>query len=174
MNKNIKKYIGRALYIGIAQRLPMSYSKIQIGQRQFRAFCAKLILQKCGSNINIDRKAYFSCQVEIGSGSGIGANSELRGPVIIGENVMMGPQCWIYTQNHCFSDIHQPMCKQGFQEEKPVIIGDDVWIGGRVTILPGVHIGSHSIIGAGAVVTKDIPEYSIAAGNPAVIKKKRI
>ncbi len=62
---------------------------------------------------------------------------------------------------------------QGFSEEKAVVIGDDVWIGGRVIILPGVHVGSHSIIGAGAVVTKDVPEWAIVAGNPAIVKKYR-
>ena len=72
-----------------------------------------------------------------------------------------------------FDDVTTTMRGQGFQEEKPVHIGDDVWIGGRVIILPGVHIGSHSIIGAGAVVTKDVPEWAIAAGNPAVVKKYR-
>ena len=172
MNK-LKKYIGRVFYIGIAQWLPASYSKFHLGQKQFRAFCARLILPKCGKDVNIERKAYFSCQVQIGDHSGIGENSELRGPVIIGKNVMMGSECSIYTQNHCFSDPDIPMCQQGFQKEEPVIIGDDVWIGGRVTILPGVHVGSHSIIGANAVVTKNVPEYAIVAGNPAVVKKIR-
>ena len=63
------------------------------------------------------------------------------------------------------------MREQGFQDIKPVVIGDDVWIVGRVTILPGVKVGSHSIIGAGAIVTKDVPEWAIVAGNPAVVKK---
>ena len=65
------------------------------------------------------------------------------------------------------------MMEQGFSEEKEVIIGDDVWIGSDVTILPGVKIGNHSIIGACSVVTKDVPEYAIVAGNPAKVKKYR-
>ena len=56
---------------------------------------------------------------------------------------------------------------------KPVVIGDDVWIGQRVVILPGIKIGSHSIIGAGSVVTKDVDKYSVVAGNPARLIKQR-
>ena len=85
----------------------------------------------------------------------------------------MGPECIIYTRNHAFSRTDIPMREQGFSEEKPVYIGDDVWIGGRVTILPGVHIGKGAIVGAGAVVTKDVPEYSIVGGNPAKIIRFR-
>lgn len=92
----------------------------------------------------------------------------------IGSHVMMGPEVYIYTQNHNFSRIDIPMDQQGWTEEKPVTIDDDVWIGARVTILPGVIIGKGSIIGASAVVTKDVPPYSVVAGNPAVVVKKRI
>ena len=86
---------------------------------------------------------------------------------------MMGTDCLIYTQNHKFDEIDKLMRLQGFQGTKPVYIGNNCWIGGRVTILPGVKIGDGSIIGAGAVVTKDVPENSIVAGNPAVVVKKR-
>ena len=83
---------------------------------------------------------------------------------------MMGPDCIIHTRNHRFDDITKPMNTQGFQEENPVVIGNDVWVGSRVTILPGVIIGNHVIIGAGSIVIKDNPDYAIAAGNPAKVK----
>lgn len=86
---------------------------------------------------------------------------------------MMGPQVFIYTQNHNHDRTDIPMIAQGYEEEKPVVIGDDVWIGSRVTILPGVHIGEGAIIGASSVVTKDVPAYSIVGGNPAKVIKSR-
>ena len=79
----------------------------------------------------------------------------------------MGTDVTIITRNHRFDRTDIPMMEQGFEEERPVYIGNDVWIGDRALILPGVHIGDGSIIAAGAVVTKDVPPYSIAAGVPA-------
>lgn len=169
----IKKIIGLMLYNCIGKHLPVSFSKVQIGQKKFRCFCGKLILERCGENVNIERKALFSTKVEIGDGSGIGIRASIGGKCVIGDNVLMGPDCVIYTRNHEFSDLSIPIRGQGFQEEEPVIIGDDVWIGGRVTILPGVHIGSHSVIGAASVVAKDVPEWSVVCGNPAVVKRSR-
>lgn len=170
----IKKYIGYVLYHVLAKRMPGSYAPIKIGQRQLRALCGRLMLNKCGSNVNIEKGATFSTKVELGDNSGIGIDANITGKCIIGKDVMMGPQCIIYTWNHEFSDTTKPMRGQGFQEEKCVRIGNDVWIGGRVTILPGVTIGNHSIIGAGSVVTRDVPEWAIVAGNPARVKKYRL
>jgi len=86
---------------------------------------------------------------------------------------MMGEECVIFHRNHRFDRLDIPMCQQGFTDGKPVSIGNDVWIGIRVTILPGVTIGDHSVIGAGAVVTKDVPEYAIVGGSPARILRMR-
>lgn len=169
----LKKIIGYVLYHGFAKRLPRSFSHIKLGQRQIRAFCAKLMLDECGKNVDIEKNALFSIRAKIGNYSGIGFNAQIRGACVIGDYVMMGPNCTIFAKNHEFSDVKKPIKFQGYQEEKPVIIGDDVWIGENVSILPGVKIGSHSIIGACAVVTKDVPEYAIVAGNPAVVKKFR-
>lgn len=172
MNK-IKKIVGLLLYNCIAKYLPVSYAQPKIGQQHIRALCGKLILKKCGKNVNIERNAVFSSKVELGNNSGIGIRASIAGKCIIGNDVMMGPDCVIYSRNHSFSNTGIPMCQQGYQEEKTVIIGDDVWIGGRVIILPGVHIGNHCVIGAGSVVTRDIPDWAIAAGNPARVKKYR-
>lgn len=84
-----------------------------------------------------------------------------------------GERLYHLSHNHEFSDTSTPMIQQGFTEERPVYIGNDVWIGDRVIILPGVHIGDHSVIGAGAVVTKDVSEWVVAAGNPAKVVKMR-
>ena len=86
---------------------------------------------------------------------------------------MMGPDVFIYTQNHNFRRTDISMDQQGWSDEKPVIIEDDVWIGSRVTILPGVIIGTGCIIGASAVVTKSIPPFCVVAGNLAKVVKNR-
>ena len=97
----------------------------------------------------------------------------LNGTVVIGDNVMMGPEVVVYSRNHQFVRTDIPMNQQGFQEERTVRIGDDVWIGGRVTLLPGVTIGTGAVIGTGSVVTRDVPPWAVVAGNPARILRSR-
>ena len=95
------------------------------------------------------------------------------GSVTIGDHVMMGPECVLLSHNHRFDRLDIPMCQQGFSEEQPIHIGNDVWIGTRAIILPGVTVGAHSVVGAGAVVTKDVPPYAVVGGVPAKILKMR-
>lgn len=86
---------------------------------------------------------------------------------------MMGPDVIIYTSNHETSRWDIPMRGQGATPKEKVTIGDDVWIGARVIILPGVTIGKGVILAAGAVVTKDIPDYAVVGGIPGKIIKFR-
>ena len=141
--------------------------------KKFRADLARVYIAHCGSNVNIEPHVIFNHALSIGDNSGIGEFSEIYGDVRIGNDVMMGTNCIIYSRNHDFSRTDIPMWKQGFSAVKPVIIGDDVWIGGRVTILPGVHVGNGAVIGAVAVVTKDVPDYAVVGGNPAKVLKSR-
>ena len=171
--RRIKRIVGQILYDLVAKHLPTSFSPIRIGQKRLRAFCGKLILAECGKNVNIEKGAVFSSKVHLGDRSGIGINASISGTCYIGSDVMMGANCTIYTRNHKTDDITTTMRGQGFQEEKPVHIGNDIWIGGNVTILPGVKVGDHAILAACAVVTKDVPDWAVVAGNPAVIKKYR-
>lgn len=85
------------------------------------------------------------------------------GYVTIGADCLIGPRCSIYTQNHAEEPVRR---REGWERARAVTIGDNVWLGGSVTILPGVSIGSDSVIGAGSVVTRDIPSGVVAAGNP--------
>jgi maltose O-acetyltransferase len=180
--KKLTMFLATVLYYGLAKHLPVSYHPLSFGiSKPFRGMLCRHMLKKCGRNINVERGAYFGYygafvgyDIEIGSNSGIGINASLEssGRISIGENVMMGPDVVILTRNHKHDDITKPMGIQGYTPA-PVIIEDDVWIGTRVIILPGVRIGRSSIIGAGAVVTKDVPAYSISAGNPARVVKKR-
>ena len=169
--KKIKRLIGKVIY-AFARHLPESYKK-DLGQRAIRAFCGKLLLDECGKNVNIEKNAEFSYAVRLGNNSGLGINCRISGKVIIGDNVMMGPNVCIFTKNHEFSRMDIPMNQQGMSAEHPVVIGDDVWIGANSVILPGVTIESGAIIGAGAIVTKNVPRNAIVGGNPAKVIKFR-
>lgn len=164
---------GKFLYKLIAIRLPSSVSKLKVGQRQFRVLCAKMMGVKVGKKVNIEKGAIFSKYLAIGDYSGVGINCRLYGKITIGKNCLMAPDVVMITTNHKFDRIDIPIKEQGVEQEKPIIIEDDVWIGERVIILPGVTLHKGCIIGAGSVVTKDVPSYSIAVGNPAIVKKRR-
>ena len=161
--RRIKYVCGRVLY-GIAKHLPESYASINIGQKSIRAFCARMIMVNCGRNVNIEKGAVFASNVKLGNYSGIGIDARIFGKCSIGNNVMMGPECIIYTKNHSINRTDILMNMQGNEPEQPVIIEDDVWIGARVTILPGYHICKGNVIAAGAVVTRDEPPYTIVGG----------
>lgn len=108
--------------------------------------------------------------VVIGAGTRIGLHSTIIGPVTIGDNVHLAQGIVVTALNHNFKDITKRIDEQGISTEA-VTIANDVWIGANATILPGVSIGTHSVIAAGAVVTKDVPAYSVAGGVPAKIIK---
>lgn len=169
----ISRKIGALMYYSIGKHLPYSHSSIKVGQKCFRAFCGKLMLKHCGKKVNIEKNASFSAKTSLGDYSGIGSNSRINGTCTIGDYVMMGTDVVVITRNHSFERTDIPMMHQGFEKERPVIIGNDVWIGDRVMIMPGVHVGEGSIIAAGAVVTRDVPPYTIVAGVPARVIKKR-
>lgn len=173
--KKISKYLGLILYYGFAIYLPKSNRPYAFGlTKPIRYLVCKNIFEFCGKNVNIERCAYFGDGkgIFIGNNSGIGVNCKIQRNVKIGNYVMMGEDVIIITNTHKFDDCNIPMAMQGF-ENLPVTIGDDVWIGSRVMILPGVKIGKGSIIGAGAVVSKDVPEYSIVGGVPAKLIRSR-
>ena len=90
-------------------------------------------------------------------------------PVTIGDNCQLAPNVAIYTAGH---PLHPVSRNSMYEYGIEVTIGDNVWIGGNTVVLPGIHIGSNTVIGAGSVVTKDIPDWSLAAGNPCRVIRK--
>lgn len=90
-------------------------------------------------------------------------------PVTIGSRTMFGPNVQVYTATHPLNHIER---SSGREYAKPIVIGEDVWIGGSAVICPGVTIGNRSVIGAGSVVTKDVPDDVFAAGNPCRVIKR--
>jgi len=162
-------------YYGIASHLPASSSRYTRWCRLVRRWLCTPLFRSAGKNINIEKGAIFGTggNVSIGDNSGIGVNCKLQGDITIGKNVMMGPEVVFITTSHDHSRVDVPMIEQGFSLERPIVISDDVWIGTRCTVLPGVTIGKGVIVGAASVVTKSVPDYVIVAGNPARVIKNR-
>ena len=172
----VRKIMGIVLFYGFARYLPKPNCLIKpIGviSKKIRAFCGKLILNKCGENVNICNMSSFSTRVEIGNNSGIGYKAKITGPCTIGDNVIMGPEVYIFTKNHIIDDINIPIKYQGSTEDERVFIGDDCWIGCRSILMPGVKLGKGVVVGAGAVVTKDVPDYAVVGGVPAKVLRYR-
>ncbi len=103
---------------------------------------------------------------------GYGSPTDKVGEIRIGSNVRIASHVMLVGANHIFKDRDKPICTQSV-ERKSIVIEDDVWIAGRVNIMCGVTIGKGSVIAAGAVVTKDVPPYSVVGGVPAKIIKER-
>ena len=109
--------------------------------------------------------------VTIGDYTRIGIHCTVIGPVCIGHHVNLAQGITVTALNHNFADTNRRIDEQGIST-RPVVIGDDVWIGANAVILPGVTIGRHVVVAAGAVVTKDVPDSCVVAGIPAKVIKE--
>ena len=109
--------------------------------------------------------------VMIGDHTRIGLHNTIIGPVLIGSHVNLAQGITVTALNHNFEDFEKRIDEQGVSTST-VIIEDDIWIGANAVVLPGVTIGHHSVVAAGAVVTKDVPPHSLVAGVPAKIIKQ--
>jgi len=125
-----------------------------------------------GRNTRLD--AGFGGRISVGNDVLIDDNCFItaQGTISIGNHVQISAYSFITDFNHAFSDKAETILKQGY-EVANVVIGDDVWIGTHAVILPGVTVGKGSVVGAGSVVTRTIPPYSIAVGNPAKVIRTR-
>lgn len=161
-------------YYGIAQHLPRSTAPGGRLWKMMRGCVARGMLASAGRGINVESLAYIGkgSGIRVGENSGIGYRCYLQGNITIGNDVMMAPEVIILTGSHRYDRTDIPMSKQG-SFDRPVIIEDDVWIGTRAIILPGVRIGKGSIIGCAAVVTSDVSPFSIVGGIPARVIGKR-
>ena len=121
----IIKCVCLVLYYGFARFLPVSYAPV-VGKpsKWIRYQLCRRIFAKCGKNVNVERLARFGNgkEVIIGNNSGLGINCNIPSTTIIGENVMMGPNCYILQSNHNFGRLDIPMCKQGHSEKKQTIL----------------------------------------------------
>ena len=106
--------------------------------------------------------------VIIGNHTRIGLHNTIIGPVIIGSHVNLAQGITITALNHNFNDSEKRIDQQGIST-KEVVLEDDIWVGANAVILPGVTIGKHAVVAAGAIVTKDVPPHSLVAGVPAKV-----
>lgn len=139
---------------------------------KIRTLKARFIVSECGTNLFIGGPCYFTKNVKIGNSCNFnGFRVQGVGRLIIGDYFHSGIECMAITSNHNYEGNSIPydtthICKT-------IKIGDFVWLGNRVIILPGVNIGNGAVIAAGSVVTKDVPDYAVVGGNPARIIKYR-
>lgn len=127
-----------------------------------------------GDNTVIGANALIrTAEIKTGRNCSVNSYVYLQGKIEMGDDVRIGPKANIIAENHGHFDIKKHITDQP-STRKGVKIGNDVWIGANSVIVDGVSIGSHSIIAAGSVVTKDVPDYTIAGGNPARILKNRV
>jgi maltose O-acetyltransferase len=173
----IKQLLCLMIFYSILRFLPVSYSNMGgVISKKLRYLCCRQIFKYCGANVNIDRKANFGSGVNlrIGDNSGLGVNCLVPSDIVIGNNVMMGPNCYILSSNHSFDRTDIPMINQGLSTRKQTRIEDDVWIGRDVIMTPGRIIKRGSIIGAGCVLCRNFPEYSVIGGNPSILIRNRL
>lgn len=168
----------RLLYYTIARHLPKSTQPVMGRMYQlFRRWCCKHMFAKSGERFSVDRGVYFGSgkHVVLGNHVGIGENFALHNRILVmGDNIMIARDVLVLGGGHNFDRTDIPIKQQGSKPKSELIIDGDVWIGTRAMILPGCrHIGYGAVIGAGAVVTKDVPDYAVVGGNPAKVLKYR-
>ncbi len=155
-----------------AKDLCYEYNHLKPSQINERTEIMKKLLGKTKDNFLIEQ--LFECDygynIEIGENFYSNHNLVIldANKVVFGDNVFIGPNCGFYTAGH---PLDAETRNKGLEYAKPIKVGNDVWFGGNVVVLPGVKIGNNVVIGAGSVVAKDIPENSVAVGNPCKVIK---
>jgi maltose O-acetyltransferase len=166
--------IGLLLYYGLASHLPPL--AFPLGRQFNRLRCAalRLSLRRFGDFNEVDDRVYFGNgeDVEVGSHCQVNAGCRLTN-VVLGDYVMIGPDVTFISRLHSVDRLDVPMVRQGSIECGQTLVEEDVWIGTRVIVMPGVKIGRGAIIGAGSVVTRDVSPYAIVAGAPARMLRSR-
>lgn len=155
-----------------AKKLCDQYNKLDVEDIEKRNEIIKELFSKTGNEFMIMPNFYCDYGFNIEIGEKFYSNHNLvildANKVTFGNNVQIGPNCGFYTSGH-------PIDKETRRKAefaKSITIGNDVWIGGNVCIMPGVTIGDNAVIGAGSVVTKDIPSNVVAVGNPCKVIKE--
>ena len=157
----------------IAKDKCFEYNNIKPSKIEERTEIMKQILGKTGHQFLIEQPFICDYGYNIEIGENFYANHNLvildANKVKFGDNVFIAPNCGFYTAGH---PLDYETRNKGLEYAKPIEVGNNVWIGGNVVVLPGVTIGDNVVIGAGSIVTKDIPSNSVAVGNPCKVIKE--
>ena len=156
-----------------AKDLCFEYNNIKPSDTNKREELIKKLFGKTGKNITV--QSNFQC--DYGYNIQVGENFYMNHNCVIldgakvefGNNVFIAPNCGFYTAGH---PIDYKMRNKGLEYAKPIRVGNNVWFGGNVVVLPGVTIGDNVVIGAGSIVNKDIPSNVVAVGNPCKVIKQ--
>jgi maltose O-acetyltransferase len=155
------------------RKLLGAYNKVGVHDFAYQVELLKQILGKAGDGSWIEPPFYcdYGYNVQVGKDFYMNFDCIILdvAPVIIGDNVMCGPKVQLLTATHSLDAYERNF--SGTELGKPINIGDRVWLGGGVIVCPGVNIGSEAVVGAGSVVTRDIPPGVFAAGNPCKVIK---
>lgn len=150
-----------------AKDLCYEFNKIKPSDRKKQKEILKRILGRTKETFRIEQPFICDYGYNIEIGENFYSNHNLiildANKVVFGDNVFIAPNCSFYTAGH---PLEVELRNKGLEYAKPIKVGDNVWIGGNVIVLPGVTIGDNTVIGAGSVVTKDIPSNVLAVGNP--------
>lgn len=156
-----------------AKDLCYEYNNLKPSQENERKETIKRILGKTKENFLIEQPFICDYGYNIEIGENFYSNHNLTildgNKVKFGDNVFIAPNCGFYTAGH---PLDYEIRNKGLEYTKPIEIGNSVWIGGNVVVLPGVKVGDNVVIGAGSVVTKDIPSNVVAVGNPCRVIKQ--
>lgn len=141
-------------------------------KRAYYTFRVKRVSKSCGNDLTVNNYSYITPKTALANNVNFnGMKIQGTANVAIGNNFHSGIDCMIITDSHNYEGAAIPYDTTVIS--KDVVIGDNVWLGNRVIILPGVHIGEGAIIQAGSVVVNDIPKYAIAGGHPAKVFSSR-
>lgn len=155
-----------------AKDICFAYNQIKPSNREAKKEIIRKLFGKTKENFLIEQPFMCDYGYNIEIGENFYANHNLiildGNKVSFGDNVFIAPNCGFYTAGH---PLDYKQRNQGLEYAKPIRVGNNVWIGGNVVVLPGVTIGDNCVIGAGSIVTKDIPENTVAVGNPCKVIK---
>ena len=153
--------------------LCQEYNNLPVANLVERREFLKRILGSVKENYHIEPNFYCDYGYNISLGENFYSNHNLvildQARVTFGDNVFIGPNCGFYTAGH---PLDAETRNKGLEFAYPITVGNNVWFGGNVSVMPGVTIGDNVVIGAGSVVTKDIPSNVVAVGNPCKVLKR--